>query len=771
MQRHDAQQIQALSSIEDKLYALADALGQERKHVFNLRGSDRTSLQSQQQYTSASIVSDNSFHKTLNIIAADNVPLMPRLLDDQLKNNIDLNSAYLKQLNENLLVHRAELNERSVIGLNSVLTDNAVRHFDRYSNLIAEIGSVRKDLQFAPSIANQEAQYHAYLIDSIWVLKESNLQIVALLENILHKAKYGDTEIDIQAHYKLLQTLIYRTASALEEINVLGRRHQFSDSIEAKKQLMADHAGDNYLVVNNALLDSLLENALVAEDLERWSSSANAIQQLAHAVRAESSAIIRSEIGGVETQATTNLIIDSFLLLLCSAMALLSLQYFRRMHCLAHRDELTMLNNRRSFSMAAQKMLESAKSADEHLAILFIDLDRFKHINDSMGHAVGDQLLQAVSKRLVSCCSHESHIARIGGDEFAILKKYSYKSDLDSFAASISQHIREPYNIDRGFLQIGASIGIGHYPSDATNVSELMKNADLAMYCAKTLGRNKIVSFNAELRADYEHKVNTESDLQLALREEQFELYYQPKFNVTAGYIDSVEALIRWNHPERGMIPPDDFIPIAEECGLLQLMGMWVLEQACKQAAVWLETGEQPLRVAVNVSADQFLQPHFVSDVQMCLQKYKLPAEYLELELTESVVMNDVDLVVNSLRELRDTGIKIALDDFGTGYSSLSYLQNLPIDTLKIDKSFIQNMGLNKGQHGSIAQTVAVLADSLGLDTVAEGVETSDQLSAVTSMGISSVQGYFYSKPLDAVKLQKAVFEINQVNGHKPHAA
>ena len=410
-------------------------------------------------------------------------------------------------------------------------------------------------------------------------------------------------------------------------------------------------------------------------------------------------------------------------------------------------------------------------NTDEKLAILFIDLDKFKYINDSMGQTVGDKLLQEFSKRLVYFCRHDNHLARLGGDEFAVLKKYTYKSELDSFAESLSQHVREPYCIDRGFLQIGASIGISQYPTDGRTVLELMKNADLAMYCAKTQGRNKIVSFNAVLRADYEHKVSVESDLQLALRDNQFELYYQPKFNIATGSIDSVEALIRWNHPDRGMISPDNFIPVAEESGLLQVMGMWVLDEACKQAAEWINTGERPVRVAVNVSADQFLQPDFVSNVHKCLQKYELPPEYLELELTESVVMNDVGLVVESLSALRGAGVKIALDDFGTGYSSLSYLRNLPIDTLKIDKSFIQCMEMENDQESSIAQTVAVLAESLGLDTVAEGVETDDQLNAVIKMGISSVQGYYYSKPLAAAELQKTVAEINQSTIHRQGAA
>jgi len=755
VQRSDARQVQALSSIEDKLFVLANKLSKERKYLLDLLSIDVAEAQTQQQYAKAIQESDNAFQEALQTMSTASVSLVPGLLGNQISHNIGLSSATLKELQVGLLSHRHAFKGHSTDAMNPLQSDTAVGHFDRYSNLINAIGTVRRDVQSATTIDNQEVQYHARFIDSIWVLKEANLQIASLLENILVNAEHGNKGFDAQSHHVLLQKLNYRTALAFEEISLLGRRYQFSDSIEQKMERV----------------NRLLYGDVATADLKRWVNSANELHALALDLRSDSTNHILAEISGVEKKATTNLVIDSFLLLLCAAMILFSFRYFKRLHHLANHDELTGLSNRRSFSVVAESMMESVNVANQNLAILMIDLDKFKYINDSMGHTVGDQLLQAFSKRLVSFCRHENHLARIGGDEFSVMKKYTHTSELESFAESLSAHLREPYSIDRGFLQIGASIGVSHYPAHASDVSELMKNADLAMYCAKAQGRSKIMTFNADLRADYEHKVRVETDLQLALRDKQFELYYQPKFNIAAGSIDSVEALIRWNHPDRGMIPPDHFIPVAEECGLLQQMGMWVLKEACRQAAEWVQTGEHPLRVAVNVSADQFLQPDFVSDVRDCLKHYNLPAQYLELELTESVVMNDVDLVVQSLSALRDAGIKIALDDFGTGYSSLSYLQNLPIDTLKIDKSFIQTMEIDNDHQSSIAQTVAVLAESLELDTVAEGVETDDQLNAVVSMGISAVQGYYYSKPLGATELQKTVAEINQItNNQKPAA-
>ena len=771
VQRHDALQVQALSSIEDKLFDLADALGQERSHLFNLLSIDIADSLARESYANSVKESDSLFQAALQTMSVNTVPRLPGSHGDQIKGYIESSRESLALLSDDLQSYRDEFNDRSRRESNFLSSEDAIEYFERYSYLINAIGTVRREIQFAPPITGGKTPHHVQFIDSVWMLKESSLQTAVLLENKFVNIEDSNSELDNQSHRLLLQKLNYRTAVAVEEIRTLGPRYRFGESIELTRKWEAEQYLDEYLVLSESLVELLSNGSVTKQELNHWVGSLNELHDFAHYLRTESTKLNLAEISAVEKKATTNLIIDTFLLMLCIAMAIFSFRYYRRMHHLANYDELSGLNNRRSFTIVAESMMESVRNADEKLAVLFIDLDKFKYINDSMGHTVGDKLLQEFSTRLVSFCKNENHLARIGGDEFAVLKKYTYTSELDNFAETLSQHVREPYCIDRGFLQIGASIGISQYPTDAKTVSELMKNADLAMYCAKTQGRNKIVSFNADLRADYEHKVSVESDLQLALRDNQFELYYQPKFNVATDSIDSVEALIRWNHPDRGMISPDNFIPVAEECGLLQLMGMWVLEEACRQAAEWIRAGERPIRVAVNVSADQFLQPDFVSNVQKCLQQHELPAKYLELELTESVVMNDVDLVVEALSILRDTGIKIALDDFGTGYSSLSYLRSLPIDTLKIDKSFIQSMEMENDQQSSIAQTVAVLAESLGLDTVAEGVETGDQLNAVINMGISSVQGYYYSKPLAAVELQKTIAKINQIAHPKQGAA
>jgi diguanylate cyclase (GGDEF)-like protein len=463
----------------------------------------------------------------------------------------------------------------------------------------------------------------------------------------------------------------------------------------------------------------------------------------------------------IEIKAVVNLSIDTFLVILCLIMAAASVFYFKRIHRQAHQDELTGLDNRRMFAIRLRQRVDSLKTADENMSLLIVDLDRFKIINDSMGHATGDRLLQEVANRLRLVVGSTGELARMGGDEFAILTTSITEEDLRQLAENVRGELATTFHIDGGVLQIGGSIGISRYPADADSPDELMKTADLAMYCAKNMGRNKIVHFNSDMATRFQSRTRTESELQVAIHDQQFELYFQPQFNLHADKVDAVEALIRWNHPERGLIPPDEFIPVAEECGLLPVLGNWVMDEACRQCACWLNENRLSLRVAVNVSTEQFLQPNFVLEVLKCLKKHNLDPKYLELEVTESVVMADIEVVVASLTLLQKAGIKIALDDFGTGYSSLSYLQDLPLDTLKIDKTFIQKLLQGNQQHESITETIASLARTLGLETVAEGVETEDQLAHVTNLGISVVQGYWYSRPVPAADIGQVVAAIN----------
>jgi len=445
-------------------------------------------------------------------------------------------------------------------------------------------------------------------------------------------------------------------------------------------------------------------------------------------------------------------------------MAIASLLFFRRVDRQAHQDELTGLDNRRMFSVNLNKYIATAKSKNSDIGMLMIDLDHFKYTNDTMGHAAGDTLLKKVAERIIEAATDSQCIARLGGDEFAVLFPGSSIEQIKQAAATIRKQLIKPFAIDGATINIGSSIGIALYPRDADSHDSLIHAADLAMYCAKKSGTNQIVEYDNEIEQSMAGSARTVTELKSAIPLEQFELYYQPQFNLALNQVVSAEALIRWNHPERGFISPFDFIPLAEENGLMPAIGNWVINEACRQAAIWLHEDKMPLRVAVNISADHFFQPDFVESIMKTLEKHKLPPQYLELEVTESVAVNDMDMVVNSLKKLRESSIQVALDDFGTGYSSLSYLQDLPLDTLKIDKTFIQKMLLGNVQHDSITETIVSLGKSLSLETVAEGVETEDQLAAVSDMRISVVQGYYYSKPVAADEMLSVVQQINDAN-------
>jgi len=430
-------------------------------------------------------------------------------------------------------------------------------------------------------------------------------------------------------------------------------------------------------------------------------------------------------------------------------------------HYQAYHDSLTALSNRLSFEHTLNEAVKSSTSNNQRLAILFIDLDEFKSVNDTLGHAIGDRLLVNVSNRLEHNLKSEDTLARMGGDEFAILIR---DIDSDSDAINVSKRLlnclRSEYDIGGARLTIGASIGISFFPEDGKHANELLKNADIAMYQAKEGGKNNYHCFSQTLARNYQLRIQTEIDLKTAIEKNQLELYYQPKVFADTGKVCGVEALIRWHHPQRGLVSPAEFIPIAEESGLIKTIGEWVLNRACQQGARWHQLGFKELTVAVNISASQFSMQNFIDEVQQAIHQSQLNPEFLELEVTESFVMKDIDSTVGKLRELRKLGIKISIDDFGTGYSSLSYLEKLPVDKLKIDRSFVLATSDNKTTT-SIASTVILLAQSLNLQTIAEGVENKQQLDQMRSMGADQIQGFYFSKPTPAEKLPRVIRDIN----------
>jgi diguanylate cyclase (GGDEF)-like protein/PAS domain S-box-containing protein len=417
---------------------------------------------------------------------------------------------------------------------------------------------------------------------------------------------------------------------------------------------------------------------------------------------------------------------------------------------MAHHDALTQLPNRSLLQDRVGQAIAKAKRNDEVLALLFIDLDRFKTINDSLGHPVGDRLLQTVAKRLLACTRAADTVARIGGDEFVVLL-----GDLDQPATArhVAQKVLEalsaPLELDGNTLQVTPSIGICTYPVDGEEVETLMRNADTAMYHAKQRGRNNYQFFTQAMNDAAQQRLQLEGDLRHAVERSELTLQYQPQLDLRSGAIVGFEALVRWRHPQRGMLPPSEFIPAAEEAGLIGPIGEWVLRAACAQAVAWLESGHAQMQVAVNCSAKQFQDDGFVAIVERILRESGMPAQRLELEITESIVIQHSEEVNARFRALGDMGVRISIDDFGTGYSSLSYLKRLSIHQLKIDQSFVRDIGKDAND-GAIVSAIVTIAHSLGLDVVAEGVETAAQLAFLRAVGCDTAQGYLFSRPLPA---------------------
>jgi diguanylate cyclase (GGDEF)-like protein/PAS domain S-box-containing protein len=421
-----------------------------------------------------------------------------------------------------------------------------------------------------------------------------------------------------------------------------------------------------------------------------------------------------------------------------------------KMSYLAQHDGLTDLPNRILLNDRLTQAMGLAHRRRQKLAVLFLDLDRFKHINDSLGHVIGDRLLQSVAQRLRASVRSSDTVGRQGGDEFVVLlAEVTHAQDAAVIAEKILLALNTLHRIDQHELHITASVGIATYPDDGTDAETLMNNADFAMYHAKDSGRNNYQFFKADMNARAVERQSLEDGLRHALERQEFELHYQPKMNLETGSIIGVEALIRWRHPQRGLVSPTQFIPIAEECGFIVPIGRWVLREACRQARAWQDAGLPPLRIAVNISAVELRAKDFVAGVDAILKETRLEPRYLEFELTETFLMQDSKSTVSVLQALKDLGLHLALDDFGTGYSSLSYLKRFPIDTLKIDRSFVSDLATD-ADDASIVSAVISMGESLHMRVVAEGVETREQLVFLQEHSCPFAQGYYFSPPVAA---------------------
>jgi diguanylate cyclase (GGDEF)-like protein/PAS domain S-box-containing protein len=420
----------------------------------------------------------------------------------------------------------------------------------------------------------------------------------------------------------------------------------------------------------------------------------------------------------------------------------------QRMSYLAHHDYLTDLPNRLLLNDRLAQAISAARRRQQQLAVLFVDVDRFKHINDTLGHAIGDQLLRSLAGRLVAGIRASDTVSRQGGDEFVILLSgIAHAEDAALSAKKLLSSLSMPHRVGEHDLQITITIGISVYPDDGADAETLIKNADVAMLSAKDNGRNTYQFFKADMNAHALERQSLESGLRNALQRRQFLLYYQPKIDLETETISGAEALIRWQPPSGGIVFPDKFIPVAEQCGYIVPIGRWVLREACRQAKSWFDAYLAPMPIAINVSAVELRSTGFVQGVSAILQETGLDPQYLEFELTETALMQDQNSTNGVLGALKDIGVQLTLDDFGTGYSSLSYLKRFPIDALKIDKSFVRGLCSNAGD-ANIVSAVINMGKSFGLNVIAEGVETREQFMRLQAQECAEGQGNYFNAPL-----------------------
>ncbi len=429
-------------------------------------------------------------------------------------------------------------------------------------------------------------------------------------------------------------------------------------------------------------------------------------------------------------------------------------EYEQQMKHMAYHDGLTLLPNRRFFNERLTETLDKAKTRNDTFALLYLDIDRFKYINDSLGHAMGDRLLQNIAKRILHSVREDDFVARIGGDEFNIILPHTHRESALEHAERLIQAFKKAIDLDSYELYVTASVGVAVFPYDGEEAHTLMQHADAALYRAKEHGKNQYKVYHSGMNIQTYKSFILQNDLRKAVEREEFSLVYQPRMDLESGEVTSAEALIRWNHPNWGLIYPLEFISLAEETGQIVEIGEWVIRQVCAQQSAWLEAGLPPIRIAVNFSPQQFMQKHLVASIEEILGEYKISPEALEIEVTESMIMGYEGSITNTLKQIRQMGIWISIDDFGTGYSSLNYLRRFPVHTLKIDKSFIQDMSNSAYDSTALVSTIITLAHSLNMTVIAEGVETQSQLDQLKALGCNELQGFLFSPPVSVEEFE-----------------
>ena len=624
-----------------------------------------------------------------------------------------------------------------------------------YSDLVDKLEMLRYAATYA-SVKQSRATQNLFVIsDAAWNIRLANHLLTAVFEGYLASGATARGQALIQANEHLNKLN--------ENINTLRRIDSYANvdsELNALASELVNWHGEFYNERVSDITNAMSKGSVASYGHFEWRRVRREMAEHSEKLLNRIEKITFQSLEKAGKKAKRNLLIDSLLVLLCAGLVCFAYWVVRRVHFQATHDALTSLPNRRAFVDNCHQMV--ARGTTKNVALIKADLSNFKVINDMFGEDAGDMLLQQVAGRLPTVVSSPHFVSCLGGDEFALLvENTANKENATQIAKKLAETVSGQYQVDGQSIQLKTSVGLACYPEDAKVGADLIKAADLALQESKQTAPGTVTRYNTKIADAFHQRQEMETELGLALERNEFELHYQPQFDVDKQAVEGVEALIRWRHPDRGLVSPFNFIPVAEEAGMMTSIGEWVINEAIRQSVIWKNDEDLHLRMSVNVSVHQFVDGDIVGIIQNALSKAELDPRYFEIEITESVAMFDVGSVIEKLNALHGTGVRIALDDFGTGYSSLSYLRDLPLDTLKIDRSFVTEIDEGCRTQKLLLNSIASMAKQLNLHTVAEGVETNSQLQKVCALGIDTVQGYYYSKPVVADDLPGDVKAID----------
>ena len=757
LQRIDASDLLQGITLDDNLFRLSRDLSKERDLIHIML----TDSNSNHAVKKAALVElqGESFNHYEQVLRDISIALATR----SLVNRLAFKPAFVEEQVESLRSQWKDLNLKREIALTQLSMPPADRDenlrqqvFKQFTASIDATQLVKDKLRITQRRTELSIDQLETLRTANWYFGEDIASEASIISGIILLGKrVTSTQLqmikaihsDALENWEELNFYVHKQGATSGLVDTIGRIEEryFVEYIELRDKILSDYQ----------TLDS------TPVWIDQWLFVVKRMHSQLDTLDEKISLEVRTNSQEVEAHAVRRLIIDTALVLICLLIGAAVVATLKRIQHMATHDALTGLPNRIRFENLLDHEFKERK--DYRIGVIILDVYGFKRVNDRLGHSIGDQLLMQVASRLAKSTESGIVLARLGGDEFAsIVKIYD---DLESFTNTAEQYISvlaREFEVEGTRVQIGSCIGLSYSSDDTHSATELMKNADFAMYQAKAHGKDCFRLFDQDISDKYQYRIQLELELREAVKEQQFQLYYQPQFNVQTQKIDAVEALIRWDHPEKGLVAPDVFLPLAEETGLLTVIGDWVLDEACRQISVWNKGSLAGIRIAANVSAAHFSRPGFVEYVESTYRKHNIDPRSLELEITESALVDNMESVIETFNSLRAMNIELAIDDFGTGYSSLSYLQDLPVDTLKIDKSFIDR--LDEDSENSIAKTIVMLAKACGLKTVAEGVETERQRSQISEFGCEYIQGYFYSKPMESSKVPQKIAEINALH-------